>query len=467
MFLNGECTEILIFCILLWIFATILIVTNRRNNAIRLIGLMTFFVGCGGLADVLSYQIIPITPHPELINTMKTAAGFLNSLAYYGAPYLLLIFSISYSEILKSKNKSFIYSVYVILFLPMVFMYALFPFYPVFQPPLKLLCFLAIPYFLLSDFLLVYGVILAKDRHIQEQKLLSCILLVPLASLLFFANYVGPIYGLDGISLAYYNDTIGVITLLGFILLAAKYGVLGVKIDAFNINNQMKIATLGTNMLNHSLKNEIAKVKICIKNITSFIEPNPITTESMQIIDGAFNHLFNMVSRIQEKTKVIVLNEEPCNLWNIVECSINNIKIISLYRNINIINKIKPGIVFLFDRVHLEEVIYNILKNAIEAIPISKTGRIEIEAKTKRNQIIIEIHDNGSGIEKELLPSIFEPFFSTKHPDDNFGLGLSYSLNVLQKSGGTIEINSELNQGTSVLLKFPISKLVSIYPIRL
>lgn len=186
-------------------------------------------------------------------------------------------------------------------------------------------------------------------------------------------------------------------------------------------------------MLNHSFKNEIAKVKICIKNMTPYIKPSPVTAESMQIIDDSFNHLFNMVSRIQEKTKAIILKEEPCELSSIINYSINKIRPIYRNRNIEIVNKVKPGIVLLFDKVHLEEVISDILK--------------------------VEIRDNGSGIEKELLPSVFEPFFSTKHPDDNpddnYGLGLSYSLNVIQKSGGTIEIQSEPNQGTAVALKIP------------
>lgn len=450
---------------MLWIFAIILIVTNPRNNAIRLSGLMAFLVGCGGLSDVLLLQIIPIIPQNNnqgLLGAIKLTAGFLNSLAYYLAPYFLLIFSISYSEIIKFKSKYLIYFGYAILFLPVKLMYIFYPIRPVFQPPSMLLCILVIPYFLLSDYLLIYGVITAKDRYIKEQRLLSCVLLVPLASILFLINYVGPIYGVIGKPLAYYNDTIGIFTLLGFILLAAKYGVLGVKIDAFNINNQMKIATLGTNMLNHSLKNEVAKVKICIKNITPYIEPNQITTESIQIIDDSFNHIFNMVSRIQEKTKAIFLKEEPSNLRNIINCSLNNIKPLIQNRNIEIINKVNSSIVLLSDKVHFEEVISNILINAVEAIPVSKPGRIELTAKLRKKQVIVEICDNGSGIDKEVIPCIFEPFFSTKHPDDNFGLGLSYSLNVIQKSGGTIEIQSELNQGTVVLLKFPISKSVSI-----
>ncbi len=457
-------SKILIFCILLWIFAIILIVTNPRNNAIRLSGLMAFFVGCGGLADVILYQVIPITSsniNQDFRDTIKLAAGILNSLAYYGAPYLLLIFSIYYSEILILKRKWVMYIIFSVLLLPIVSMYVFFPIHPIFQPPLWHVCLLAVPYFFLSDYLLIYGAVRAKDPYIKEQRLLTCILLVPLASLLFIINYIGPVYGLLGKSLAYCNDTIGIFTLLGFILLAAKYGVLGIKIDAFNINNQMKIATLGTNMLNHSLKNEVAKVKICINNIESYIEPNQITTDSLQIIDDSFNHIFNMMSRIQEKTKAIVLIEEPCNLRNVIEHSLSEIKPLFQNRDIEINNKVDPEIILLADKVHLDEVMSNIFRNAIEAIPSSKTGRINVESKWRKKQIIVEIRDNGSGIDKELLPCIFEPFFSTKHPDNNFGLGLPYSLNVLQKSGGTIEVQSEINHGTAVLLKFPITKLVS------
>ena len=423
---------------------------------------MAILAGCGGLADFIKVQIVPMITgkaDQDLVLALKYIAEVLNTVAYYCAPYCLLIFSISYTGLINFKKKYLSYLLNLMLFIPVLLMYANTTIYPFQISHIGLLIGVA-PYFLASDFLLVLGVFAAQDQNIKRQRLLSCLLLAPLATALFFTNFVGLYFGIAGDSLWYLNDSIGILTLFGFIFLAAKYGVLGVKIEAVNIDNQMKIATLGTNIVNHAIKNEIAKIKISVKNILPYIETNKITSESIEIINDSFNHLSNMVSRIQEKTRTIELKEEPCNLASIINSTINAISPILQNRNIEIIRKVEPEIELLCDRVHLKEVLLNIFKNAVEAIPASEKGYIGVESKRMKKQMVLEIRDNGTGIPKEVLPHVFKPFFSTKHPTVNFGLGLSYSLNVLQKSGGTIEIQSDPNIGTIVLLKFPTSKLI-------
>lgn len=451
--------KILIYFFLFWIFGIISIVYNPRNKATRFSSLAALFGGCGGLADAIKLQLIPLISKyldSNVINSLLLASGILDSLAFYGAPYCLLIFSILYSEILNTKKKYYFYLIHIGLLISILLMYTRSSVYPEFLVSFKALLIWATPYFLISDALLIYSVIIAKDRIIKKQRFLTCLLLVPLVTILFITNYVGVyIEAIPMASLSRYNDTIGVVLLFGFILLAARYGFLGVKIEVSNIDDQMKTATLGINLINHSIKNELAKIKICIKNLSSSITPNPVNKESLQIIDGSFNHIFNMMSRIQLKTQTIVINKESSNLLSLIDTTLSAIHPLLQNRNIEIVNKIETEIKLMIDKVHFQEVLFNSFKNAIEAIPISQSGRIEVNAKCNKKQIIIEISDNGSGISKEVLPHVFEPFFSTKHLTDNYGLGLSYSLNVLQKSGGTIEIQSEPNNGTIVLLKLP------------
>ena len=97
-------------------------------------------------------------------------------------------------------------------------------------------------------------------------------------------------------------------------------------------------------------------------------------------------------------------------------------------------------------------------RNSSEAI--TSGGRIEIitSFSQSRHAVIVTIKDNGSGIEKENLTKIFDPFFSTKkHVDSsNSGLGLSVSWGIIEQHGGTIEVESQIGQGTTFRIILPI-----------
>ena len=67
-----------------------------------------------------------------------------------------------------------------------------------------------------------------------------------------------------------------------------------------------------------------------------------------------------------------------------------------------------------------------------------------------------EIEDNGNGISKKLIHKIFDPFFTTKDVGQGTGLGLSISHGIVESHGGSIHVESQLNEGTTFTLNFPI-----------
>ena len=72
-----------------------------------------------------------------------------------------------------------------------------------------------------------------------------------------------------------------------------------------------------------------------------------------------------------------------------------------------------------------------------------------------KKHLVIAIEDTGTGISSKNLPHVLDPFFSTKKSSQNFGLGLPYCYNVMQKHQGMLEISSEPGKGTTVFLLFP------------
>jgi PAS domain S-box-containing protein len=101
----------------------------------------------------------------------------------------------------------------------------------------------------------------------------------------------------------------------------------------------------------------------------------------------------------------------------------------------------------------LQEVITNMIFNAIEAMP--EGGEIEIRTFQRGSHVHIQISDTGFGMTEEVKKKAFEPFFTTK-PFSNTGLGLSMSYGIIKRFGGEIEVVSEVGYGTTFTIILPI-----------
>lgn len=126
------------------------------------------------------------------------------------------------------------------------------------------------------------------------------------------------------------------------------------------------------------------------------------------------------------------------------------------------------------DETHIHQVIMNICKNGMQAIG-DRSGAIAISTqivnslpptasiplKENDNYIRISISDTGKGMEEETINRIFDPFFTTKHISEGTGLGMSVVHGIVQQYNGTIQIESEVNKGTTVNIFFPLSQKVS------
>ncbi len=106
------------------------------------------------------------------------------------------------------------------------------------------------------------------------------------------------------------------------------------------------------------------------------------------------------------------------------------------------------------DRGQLQQVFLNILTNAFYVVK-DEEGRVDISAELKADKkVYVTITDNGTGISKENLEHIFEPFYSTKGKYGT-GLGLSITYGIVQKLGGEIKVESQVGQGTIFTVILP------------
>ena len=148
----------------------------------------------------------------------------------------------------------------------------------------------------------------------------------------------------------------------------------------------------------------------------------------------------------------------------------------SIPKNIrfNLGNMESNALVYL-DHTQLTQVLLNLIVNAKDAIGDRQRGRISIDVQVvsvdknlKRHYLLndagkyvkIELSDNGCGMSKEILPKIFDPFFSTKQKGTakGTGLGLSITYNIIKNAGGGIQVQSEEGKGSQFSILLPVSK---------
>lgn len=105
------------------------------------------------------------------------------------------------------------------------------------------------------------------------------------------------------------------------------------------------------------------------------------------------------------------------------------------------------------DPYQLRQVLLNLITNAIHAS--SKGDKITLTLENQEKTVLLTISDTGCGIPQESLEKIFEPFFTTKPPGKGTGLGLFVSSGIIERLGGTLDLESTLGKGTTFTIELP------------
>ena len=105
----------------------------------------------------------------------------------------------------------------------------------------------------------------------------------------------------------------------------------------------------------------------------------------------------------------------------------------------------------------INQVVMNLVVNAAHAIGAER-GKITIRTGVENGQAWFSVTDTGTGIPNDVLPRIFDPFYTTKPIGKGTGLGLSLSYGIVQKHHGTIDVQTELGKGTTFRVKIPVTQ---------
>jgi signal transduction histidine kinase len=162
--------------------------------------------------------------------------------------------------------------------------------------------------------------------------------------------------------------------------------------------------------------------------------------DTMTSVASAFSNFASMPAQQNETLNVVSVIELALEIFNE--------EFISFEAD-------EKEITTIMDRTQLIRIITNLAKNAIQAIPdVQIEKQIYIKVRKRNNTVLIQVIDNGSGIDAQSIPRIFEPKFTTK--TSGMGLGLGIIKNIIENYKGTITFESEMGKGTTFTVTLPL-----------
>lgn len=207
--------------------------------------------------------------------------------------------------------------------------------------------------------------------------------------------------------------------------------------------------------LGHDLKTPLSVILNVLPMIKEEIQDKALQKDC-EIAMRNSNYISSLVTETLKIAELsssnITFNTEPLVLLDVVQNVVADKQLTFDKRNIIFINKLKDDLVVYADKLRIEEVITNIITNALKYTPAG--GTITVDATEENNEATICVTDTGVGISREEINRIFDEFYKvdkSRHEIDTCGLGLSICKRIVEKHGGKIWAKSPgVGKGTSL-----------------
>ncbi len=227
-----------------------------------------------------------------------------------------------------------------------------------------------------------------------------------------------------------------------------------------------KLATIGSfaSGISHEIGNPLSAIISLLETVKTGIvsEDKAVDRKLHQKLDMISRSL-NEAYRIDALIKQLLLyvRQKPTIFSDVNVKALCDDVIVSAglsrnLRDIDISIDAASGTACKTDYEKLRQVLLNLIINAVDAL--HDRGRLYIKAAVFQGQLILEVSDTGEGIEKAYINKIFDPFFTTKGSGKGTGLGLAIVKNIIQELHGEISVNSKKGEGTTFMIKIPMSQ---------
>lgn len=229
------------------------------------------------------------------------------------------------------------------------------------------------------------------------------------------------------------------------------------KIAQLQLMHSEKMAAIGqfVSGVAHEINNPLDGIQNCLRMVLSDLDNKEQAENYLPLaLEGLFR-IEVLVRRLLDYAKPHTNEKVRVNIHDIIEDAIELTKFKLKKKGITITKEFHKEPLFIFGETHyLGQVFVNLILNAYDSI--SGDGSITISTSADNNKNIkISIKDTGIGISEEDRIKVFNPFFTTKQKDNGTGLGLYLAYNVINEHAGNIDIKSEINKGTEIIITLP------------
>jgi len=217
-----------------------------------------------------------------------------------------------------------------------------------------------------------------------------------------------------------------------------------------------KLATIGE--LAAGAAHEIRNPLTAIKSSLQYLKPRSLDEKENRLLDNApeeTERIDEILSGLLSFSRPSEIKKEKGNLTETLEESLQLISFQLKKQKIKVTRDFPPSPLYLNgDKAQLKQLFLNLFLNSLQAMKDGGELKIEV-SPSEGGRALVAITDTGEGIPEENLDKIFDPFFTTKK--GGTGLGLSICYGIVQSHQGEIEVKSKVGQGTTALVKLPLS----------
>ncbi len=450
--------------------------------------MLTYIAKKGGIAEPMSTVLFIV---PAFRNWLQYSILTLQQLGYGVAvgrflfPFLFLLTALEYSSSPRTFwlrrhgwLLAFLPASALVLYFPLVFM-RLADQEAAQRIAVRGSLLWIVAYLLLGCWLLVWEPSRTRIRYIRNSVAVRCVLLCSVAVL--YAVYCpqdpAQIYlfyrgdYMSSLGLWYMNPYLSPVTYLVIVavnlisLLLGTLSMIGMARiewsetqDDIRLQNKYDTVRMGGGVFLHGIKNQLLANRVLCRRLSEELAAPAPDLEKAQALarqmadtnDGLLEH----VGELYKSLKSNAISMRECPVETLVQGAVRTLQ--KKYPAARVEIDLPPGLVVLADEAHMQAALGNLLINGWESTAAAgREDPLRVICYEKPTQIGICVQDRGAGIGKYELKKIFEPFYSSKNSNSNWGMGLYYVRMIVKKHMGTLKVDSEYGKGASFYILLP------------
>ena len=212
-----------------------------------------------------------------------------------------------------------------------------------------------------------------------------------------------------------------------------------------------KMAALGQMSMgiNHELNQPLTAIRSYTDNAIKFLEQSRSgeARENLSLISALSERMGDIILRLKIFARESSDERQLVSLQTVISNSMRIVQPRLKKEQVSFKSDMPDDdINLLINDVRMEQVLVNLINNAVDALPANGERRIDLAAVCKNNEVVIRVRDTGPGIPDNVISHLFEPFFTTKDVGIGLGLGLSISFDIIQEMGGEL-VAKNLDEG--------------------